>query len=54
MAAKIAQVIPISVSQEAAALLADQTMTNYRGEDFEKVLIHMFLGINFLIAEQPR
>ena len=53
MAAKIAQVIPISVTQEAAALIADQTITNYRGEDFEKVLIHMFLGINYLSLNSP-
>ena len=53
MAAKIAQVIPISVSQEVAALLTNQTVTNYRGEDFEKVLIHMFLGINYLKLNSP-
>ncbi|MBN2160754.1 MAG: hypothetical protein JW807_15305 [Spirochaetes bacterium] len=48
-AAKIAQVMPISISQEVGALLADQTVKNYRGEDFEKVLIHMYLGINYLM-----
>jgi len=48
-AAKIAQVIPISISQEVGAIFTDQTATNYRGEDFEKVLIHMYLGINFLM-----
>ncbi len=51
-AAKIAQVKPISVSQEVGALLTDQTVTNYRGEDFEKVLIHMYLGINFLMLKK--
>lgn len=53
MAARIAQVIPVSISQEAAALLTDQTVTNYRGEDFEKVLVHMFLGINYLSLNKP-
>jgi uncharacterized protein len=53
MAAKIAEVIPISITQEAAALVTDQTITNYRGEDFEKVLIHMFLGINYLSLGNP-
>jgi uncharacterized protein len=53
MAAKIAQVIPISVSEEVAALITDQTITSYRGEDFEKVLIHMFLGINYLSMKNP-
>src|SRR5271157_1752523 len=50
-AAKIAQVIPISISQEAGALFTDQTATNYRGEDFEKVLVHMYLGINYLMLK---
>jgi uncharacterized protein len=50
-AAKIAQVIPISVSQEVGALFTDQTATNYRGEDFEKVLVHMYLGINYLMLK---
>jgi hypothetical protein len=47
-ASKQAKVVPISISQQVAGLLTNQTATNYRGEDFEKVLIHMFLGINFL------
>jgi len=51
-AANIATVKPISVTQEIGALLTNQTVTNYRGEDFEKVLIHMFLGINFLMLKQ--
>lgn len=50
-AAKIAQVKPISVSQEVGALLVNQTLTNYRGEDFEKVLVHMYLGINYLMTK---
>jgi hypothetical protein len=50
-AAKIAQVKPISVSREVGALITDQTVTNYRGEDFEKVLVHMYLGINYLILK---
>jgi hypothetical protein len=50
-AAKIAQVKPISVSREVGALLTNQTVTNYRGEDFEKVLVHMYLGINYLILK---
>jgi uncharacterized protein len=50
-AAKIAQVVPISVSREVGALLSNQTVTNYRGEDFEKVLVHMYLGINYLMLK---
>lgn len=50
-AAQTAAVIPVSISREVGALLADQTVTNYRGEDFEKVLIHMYLGINYLMLK---
>lgn len=51
-AAQTAAVVPVSVSREVGALLADQTVTNYRGEDFEKVLIHMYLGINYLMLKE--
>jgi len=51
-AGKLAQIIPISVSQEAASLLTNDTNSNYRGEDFEKVLVHVYLGINFLMLEK--
>ncbi len=50
-AATMAKVKPISISKEVAALLTNQTMTNYRGEDFEKVLVHMYLGINYLMLD---
>ncbi|HNR90144.1 MAG TPA: hypothetical protein PKM65_17540 [Spirochaetota bacterium] len=52
-AGKMADKINISISREAAGLLLDQTMTNYKGEDFERVLIHMYLGINFLFMKKP-
>jgi hypothetical protein len=51
-AGKLAQVKPISVSQQVGALLTNDTKTNYRGEDFEKVLVHMYLGINFLMLNK--
>jgi hypothetical protein len=50
-AAKIAQVVPTSVTKQVQALLTNEGATNYKGEDFEKVLIHMYLGINFLQLE---
>jgi len=49
-AGRLAKVVPISISKQAAALLTNQRKTNYRGEDFEKVLVHMYLGINFLMV----
>jgi hypothetical protein len=50
-AAKLARVIPISVTQQAASLLTNNRNTNYRGEDFEKVLVHMYLGLNFMLMD---
>ncbi|MCL1911210.1 MAG: hypothetical protein FWG13_03285 [Leptospirales bacterium] len=48
-AGKLARVIPVSITQQAQSLLTNNTATNYMGEDFEKVLVHMYLGINFLM-----
>ncbi len=50
-AAHIAKVTPISISKQVASLLTNQRATNYRGEDFEKVLIRMFSGINYLMLK---
>jgi len=47
-AGKIAKVIPTSVTKQVKSLLTNESKSNYKGEDFEKVLIHMYLGINFL------
>ncbi|HNX23324.1 MAG TPA: hypothetical protein PKG60_04710 [Spirochaetota bacterium] len=51
-AGKLAQLIPISVTQQAASFLTNDANSNYRGEDFEKVLVHVYLGINFLMLEK--
>ncbi len=51
-AAKLSERIALSVSKEAASLFLNETVTNYRGEDFERVLIHMYLGINFLMQKE--
>ncbi|MCU0847601.1 MAG: hypothetical protein MUD12_06905 [Spirochaetes bacterium] len=50
-ASKIAKIIPVSVSEQASSLLLDETTTSYRGEDFEKVLIHMYMGLNYLLMK---
>jgi uncharacterized protein len=52
-AGKLADKIATSISKEAAALLLNETQTNYKGEDFERVLIHMYTGINFLMLKKP-
>jgi len=51
-AGKLAQLIPISITKEAASFLTNDRNSNYRGEDFEKVLVHVYLGINFLMMEK--
>lgn len=48
-AGKLARIIPTSISQHAAALLTNNAALDYKGEDFEKVLVHMYLGVNFLM-----
>jgi hypothetical protein len=52
-ASELADRIATSVSKGAASLLLNDTVTNYKGEDFERVLIHMYLGINFLMLDKP-
>ncbi len=51
-AGKLAKIIPVSVTQEATSFLTNDRSSNYRGEDFEKVLVHVYLGINFLMMEK--
>ncbi len=48
-AAKIADKVTTSISKQAASLFVSDRVTNYKGEDFERVLIHMYSGINFLM-----
>jgi len=47
-AGKLAVITPTSISKQTKALLSNDRATNYKGEDFEKVLVHMYLGINYL------
>jgi len=50
-AGKLAEIIPISISQQVGSFLTNETNNNYRGEDFEKVLVHVYTGINFLMLD---
>jgi hypothetical protein len=47
-AGKLADTMATSVSQQAGSILLNETVTNYKGEDFEVVLLHVFTGLNFL------
>lgn len=46
------QIDATSVSEEAATLLTNETIRVYQGEDFEKVLINVFLAMNYLMLGQ--
>lgn len=50
-ASELSEKIATRVSQQAASLFLNESVTNYKGEDFERVLIHMYLGINFLMQQ---
>ncbi|MFH1276783.1 MAG: hypothetical protein ABIK65_00160 [Candidatus Eisenbacteria bacterium] len=41
------------VTDEAASLLVNDYSIEYKGEDFEKVLVHPFKALNYLTLEQP-
>ncbi len=51
-AAKLAELIPLSVTDQIGAFLTNDANSDYRGEDFEKVLVHMYLGLNFLMLAE--
>ena len=46
---KVASYKPLSITKQVAAFLTNQSKTNYRGEDFELVLMHYFTGMNFIM-----
>ncbi len=50
-AAKLSEELKISVTKQAASVLLNERSTNYRGENFERVLIHTYIGINFMMME---
>ncbi len=52
-AAKVLAGMSTSVTKQAASLFTNETATNYKGEDFERVLIHMYMGINYLMLNNP-
>jgi uncharacterized protein len=52
-AGKIADNIATRVSQQAASLFLNDTVTNYKGEDFEVVLLHYYLGLNYMMMGDP-
>lgn len=53
-ASRIVEKIPISVTKEIGAMYSNDKVTNYRGCDYERVLVHMYLGIDYLMLDQPQ
>ncbi len=51
-AANLVERIARSISKDAAALVLNESMTNYRGEDHERVLIHMYLGLGRMLTNK--
>ncbi len=43
----------LSVSRELASLLANDYLLEYRGEDFERAMIHLMSALAFLDAREP-
>ena len=41
----------ISVSEQALTLITNEKQVVYQGEDFEKVLVHVYLALNFVNLE---
>jgi len=42
----------IDAGEQAVTLVTNEKQTVYQGEDFEKVLIHMYLALNYISFEQ--
>lgn len=38
----------LSLGEQAITFVSNEQQTTYQGEDFEKVLIHLYLGLNFI------
>lgn len=52
-ASRLLDKIPISATKEVGAMYSNDRLTNYRGQDFERVLVHMYLGLDFLMLDRP-
>lgn len=42
----------ISLAESTATVLVNEKQQTYQGEDFEKVLVHLYLGLNFVSLNQ--
>ncbi len=42
----------LSLGEQSLTLLTNEKQTTYQGEDFEKVLVHMYLALNFIALNE--
>jgi hypothetical protein len=49
----IEKVEAISISEQAGSFIVSDTVRSYEGEDFEKVLLHLYKALNYLDLNQP-
>ena len=43
----------ISVTEHTSSVIVNDTVRSYEGEDFEKVLLHLYKALNYLDLQQP-
>jgi len=43
----------ISVTEQTSSVIVNDTVRSYEGEDFEKVLLHLYKALNYLDLQQP-
>ena len=43
----------VSVSEQTSSFIINDTVHGYEGEDFEKVLLHLYKALNYLDLQQP-
>ncbi|MDH5716713.1 MAG: hypothetical protein OEZ22_03630 [Spirochaetia bacterium] len=49
---KKAEELAVSITEEMFSLLSSETTKDYKPEDYERVLLNMTLGLNFLLQEE--
>ena len=43
----------VSVTEQTSSFIVNDTVRGYEGEDFEKVLLHLYKALNYLDLQQP-
>ncbi len=43
----------VSITEQTSSVIVNDTVRSYEGEDFEKVLLHIYKALNYLDLQQP-